>query len=100
MSLGLSGEDPPCRESRSSCVAGSQPGDENESLGGLVTDGCVGGEDGVNGEANGLSGECWRRCVGEGTGAFMGEVRRSDSCGDRSFMSSFMGDSDGDAAGG
>ena len=30
---------------------------------------------------------------------FLGEVRRSDSFGERSFMSSFMGDNDGDDVG-
>ena len=31
-----------------------------------------------------------------GMEVFLGEVRQNDSCGDRSLMSSFMGDSDGD----
>ena len=44
-------------ESLSSCVAGSQSGDENDSRGRLDTDGCVGDDDGVNGAANGFSGE-------------------------------------------
>ena len=56
--------------------------------------------DGVKGLASGL-----RMCVllfnwrfVQGAGVFFGEVRRDDSCGDRSLISSFIGDSDGDVS--